>query len=452
MLLALFTAFPLLAKTNAEREMTAYPEKKCHMVMVSFTNKAGTPYSLQKPLRYISLRALQRRERQGLTVDSTDLPVSPVYLQQLQQEGITIVGTSKWNNAALVKGRNLQQLLRLGKLPFVASVKEMWTSPDSIPSRHPRENVHDEFREWNNVPGAYYGVGQEQISSLNGIHLHDKGFRGSGKVIAVVDGGFMNVDRIPAFEDAHILGTKDFVVGSRQNVYREIDHGTKVLSTMAMNKPEVFVGTAPDASYWLLRSEDTNGESLVEEFYWAEAVEFADSVGADVISSSLGYHDFDNKKLSHKRWELDGNTALISRTASLLADKGIVLVSSAGNDGMGVWKKIGFPADARDIITVGSISPNGQNAPFSSIGPTADGRIKPDVMAYGSPTAVVTGRGTILKDTGTSFSAPLVAGMVACLWQAHPKLTAKQIIDMVIKSGNNASTPDNIMGYGVPRF
>jgi subtilisin family serine protease len=191
---------------------------------------------------------------------------------------------------------------------------------------------------------------------------------------------------------------------------------------------------------------------MAEEDYWAAAVEFADSAGVDIINSSLGYHRFDDATQNYRYCDLDGNTAMISRTASMLARKGIILVNSAGNDGLGTWKKINVPADARDIITVGAVSANGDNAAFSAIGPTTDGRVKPDVMAMGSPTSVITGRGSISKDIGTSFSAPLVAGMIACLWQAFPDKTALQIIEMVRKGGNRADCPDNILGYGIPDF
>ena len=193
-------------------------------------------------------------------------------------------------------------------------------------------------------------------------------------------------------------------------------------------------------------------ESLAEEDYWAAAVEFADSVGVDVISSSLGYHSFDSKDDNYSYAHLDGHTALISKTASMLANKGIVLVNSAGNDGMGTWKKINVPADAYDILAVGAVTPDCRNAAFCSIGPTADGRVKPDVMALGSPTAVITGRGTIIKDIGTSFSTPVVSGLVACLWQACPSLTAKEIINLVRQCSDNTSSPDNIYGYGIPNF
>ena len=290
------------------------------------------------------------------------------------------------------------------------------------------------------------------MKSLNGIKMHEKGFRGKGMMIAVFDGGFMNADKIPALHNIQLAGVKDFVVPKSDNVFQEMEHGTMVLSTMASHSPNNYIGVAPEAQYLLVRCEDERTESLAEEDYWAEAAEYADSVGVDVINSSLGYHAFDDEKTNHTYSEQDGETALISHTASMCADKGIICVNSAGNDGMGTWKKINFPADAKDILTVGSINEQGMNAAFSAVGPTADGRIKPDVMAYGSPTSVITGRGSIINDNGTSFSSPLIAGMLACLWQALPRKTAKQIIKLVKLASNNQQHPDNVFGYGVPDF
>ena len=182
------------------------------------------------------------------------------------------------------------------------------------------------------------------------------------------------------------------------------------------------------------------------------AAEFADSIGADIISSSLGYNEYDGFPGYYHQRDLDGKTALISRTASMLAQKGIILVNSAGNSGMGPWKKIAFPADAKDILTVGALNTEKKNAPFSGVGPTQDGRVKPDVMALGSPASLISGRGTIVRDMGTSFSTPLVAGFVACLWQALPDKTALEIINLVRQTSNSYQQPDNIYGYGLPNF
>ena len=287
---------------------------------------------------------------------------------------------------------------------------------------------------------------------LAGQRLHNIGCKGKGITIAVLDGGFQNCDVIPAIQHINMVGFKDFVYPNSTHFYQETDHGTKVLSAMAANEPEVLVGTAPEARYWLLRCEDQQTEQPVEEDYWTMAAEFADSVGADIISSSLGYNEYDNNANYYHQHDLDGQTAFISHSASMLASKGIILVNSAGNSGMGPWKKISFPADANDIITVGALNPDKKNAPFSGVGPTQDGRVKPDVMALGSPANLISGRGSIVRDMGTSFSTPIVAGLVACLWQALPQKSATEIINLIRQTSSNNQKPDNIYGYGTPNF
>lgn len=442
----------LAAKAGLMDEMSriSYPGGKCYLYRIYLLDKKGTPYTLQHPEAYLSLRAVKRRARQHITVDSTDLPVSPVYISAIRKKGFQIVNESKWNNTVVVKVRSVKALRQMTQFPFVRKMIKVFSSPDSLDDRQ-RSSFHKQLTSLQHNSDSYYGVAAKQIVSLKGDSLHLAGYKGESMLIAVLDGGFMNVDCIPVMQSVKVAGTADFVWPPSQNIYKEMDHGTMVLSTMAVDVPRVYVGTAPKASYLLLRSEDERTESLVEEDHWVEAVEYADSAGVDVINSSLGYHEFDDEATSHKYCELDGNATLISHTASMLASKGIILVNSAGNDGMGSWKKINVPADAKNIITVGAITPARINSPFSSIGPTADGRIKPDVMAYGSP-AVVTGRGTIINDMGTSFSSPIVAGLVTCLWQAFPELTAYDIISLVIRSSDRYSSPNNIFGYGIPDF
>lgn len=429
-----------------------YPGGKTYMFRVTLKDKNGTPYSLSRPDRFLSAKSLARRRRQHLELDSTDLPVNPAYVDSVRAAGVDVVGHSKWNNTVLVRCHRPDVMRGVAMLGCVKDVRKVWTSPDSVSVSPPRARYHTEFNRWDTVAQTRYGVTREQVEMLGGVEMHRHRFTGHGITIAVLDGGFMNADLIPCMKDLRVLGWRDFVVPQSADVFKEIDHGTKVLSVIGVNEPNVFVGTAPGASFWLLRCEDNTSENVVEEDYWAAAAEFADSVGADVISSSLGFHSFDDPSCNYTLQQLDGRTAMISRTASMLAGKGIVLVNSAGNDGMASWKKINVPADAADILTVGAVTPDRRNAAFSSIGPTADGRVKPDVMALGSPTAVITGRGTIIKDVGTSFSAPLVAGMVACLWQALPDKTAEDIICLVRRYAGNYSTPDNIYGYGIPDF
>lgn len=441
-----------------------YPGGRFYIWRYTLKDKQGSPYSIEHPGKWLSHKSIERRKRQGLPIDSTDLPVSSKYLRIFEKTSSdiskevrkkstvwTIIGTSRWNNTILVHANDTTLLNRLANLDCVRKAEQVWISPDSI-NRFVKTKAHEAFHTWDSIKGVYYGNGKEQIEMLSGQKLHSIGYKGKGITIAVLDGGFQNSNVIPAFQHINISGTKDFVYPNSTHFFQETDHGTKVLSAMAANEPEVLVGTAPEARYWLLRCEDQQTEQPVEEDYWAMAAEFADSIGADIISSSLGYNAYDNNSNYYHQRDLDGQTSFISHTASMLAGKGIILVNSAGNSGMGPWKKIEFPADANDILTVGALNPEQKNAPFSGVGPTQDGRIKPDVMALGSPACLISGRGTIIRDMGTSFSTPIVTGLVACLWQALPQKTALEIIDLVRQTSSSHQKPDNIYGYGTPNF
>lgn len=439
-----------------------YPGGKHYMYRLTITDKQGSAFRLDRPQRWLSQKSLERRQRQHLPLDSTDLPVSTSYIKTIRaQRGIDIVGTSRWNNTVLIHTQDTAAVSCLRSMTFVSKAELVWLSPDSIEKAPKRDDYHVYFNPWDSLKHEAYGNGKEQIELLCGQRLHNIGLRGRGLTIAVLDGGFLNVNRIPAFSDIRIDGYRDFiwhhpqtVAATRGNeqIYYETDHGTRVLSALAANTPEVLVGTAPEARYWLLRCEDQQSEQPVEEDYWAMAAEMADSAGVDIINSSLGYNSFDAPHQNVELNELDGETTLISHTASLLAHKGIILVNSAGNTGMGPWKKICVPADAHQILTVGAVTPQGKNAPFSAVGPSQDGRVKPDVVAVGSPTALISGRGTIVREMGTSFSAPTVCGLVACLWQGLPGKTAIDIISLVRKTADNSQSPNNIFGYGMPNF
>ena len=441
-----------------------YPGGKCYIWRYTLEDKRESSYTLDRPQRWLSHKSIERRKKQGLPLDSTDLPVSTGYLKAIERMTYEanrnakrqavesmVIGTSRWNNTVLVRSADTTLLKTLGEQAYVKRSELVWTAPDSI-ERSIKTRANDYFNPWDSLKGSIYGHGREQIEMLSGQRLHNIGCRGKGITIAILDGGFMNCNQISAFQRGNIAGCKDFVYPNSPNFYQETDHGTKVLSTMAANEPEVLVGTAPEARYWLLRCEDQQTEQPVEEDYWAMAAEFADSLGADIISSSLGYTEYDNLPGYYHQYDLDGHTALISHTASMLAGKGIILVNSAGNSGMGPWKKITFPADAENTLTVGALNQQRVNAPFSGVGPTQDLRVKPDVMALGSPACLISGRGSVVRDMGTSFSTPIVAGLVACLWQALPNKTALQIIDLVRQNSSNHEKPDNIYGYGVPNF
>lgn len=450
MILFLFSTIHGIADSKGTR--IPYPGGKCFIYRYTLKDKQGSTYRLTHPTRWLSQKAVERRKRQGLALDTTDLPVSPKYIKQFESRQAQVIGTSRWLNTVLVRSADTTLLNRLSTLPCVEKAKCVWTAPDSIERGPVKTLYHEHFTHLDSTANEYYGAAKEQIESLRGQRLHDIDLRGQGMTIAVLDGGFQNVDRIPCFHNANIAGWHDFVFPNSPSIFHETDHGTKVLSTMAMNSQQVLVGTAPEARYWLLRCEDQQSEQEVEEDYWTMAAEFADSLGADIVNSSLGYNEFDHHHHDHKLQELDGRTAFISRAASMLAQKGIILVNSAGNSGMGPWKKINFPADAVDILSVGAMTHEQKNASFSSVGPTQDGRVKPDLLAQGSPAAVISGRGIVTRDMGTSFSTPIVAGLVACLWQGLREATALDIIRLVRESCNNYAQPDNIYGYGVPNF
>lgn len=429
----------------AANERKAFPGGPCHLYRLQLQDKAGSPYSLERPEEFLSMKSLERRRRQGLQLDSTDLPVSQRYLGELSQRGLRVVSKSKWNNTVVVALPQPDDLGQLRDIPFVTEVTHLFSAPDTV-----EVSQRDELMEQNleKVPVD----SRRQLTMLNLQRLHEAGYRGRGMTIAVLDGGFMNADRIPLLSNVRVVAHRDCVYPPSPEFFGELDHGTEVLSTMAMNRPDTMVGTAPEAQYILVRTEDGRSESLAEEDWWAAAAEYADSIGVDMLNSSLGYHHFDRSLGDHPYRELDGRTSICSRSASLLAGKGMILVASAGNEGLGSWKKINVPGDADNILTVGAVNEQCINTGFSSVGPSADGRVKPDIMAMGYHSAVVSGKGTLTTANGTSFSSPISCGAVACLWQSLPQLTAMQIIDLVRSSADRYEYPDNVFGYGIPDY
>ena len=410
---------------------------------ISLKDKAATDYSLQKPEMYVSKKSIERRKRQGLEIDSTDLPVCKKYVDAIRKKGVHVLVTGKWDNFVTVSCNDSMLIAEIAGLPFVRSTERVWRGVAK------RASERDSLINKPLRTDSLYGPAITQIKMSHADRLHEAGFKGQGMTIAVIDAGFHNVDKIEAMKNINILGTRDFV-NPEADIYAESSHGMSVLSCMAMNQPNVMIGTAPEASYWLLRSEDEYSENLVEQDYWAAAIEFADSVGVDLVNTSLGYYSFDDPTKNYRYRDLNGHYALMSREAAKAADKGIVVVCSAGNSGSGSWKKITPPGDAENVITVGAVNKYGVLAPFSSVGNTADGRVKPDVVAVGLGSDVMGTDGNLRHANGTSFSSPIMCGMVACLWQACPELTAKEIIELVRRSGDRAVFPDNIYGYGIP--
>lgn len=420
---------------------------------VQLKDKKGTPYLISQPEKFLSQRAIARRARQQIAIDETDLPVSPVYLDSLKKRGLEIHHTSKWLNGTTVKTADAALMQKIAALPFVASVQ--LTRPANVlksaKSKFDR-NVPDE-----NFDPADYGTAVGQLTQLNGEYLHNLGYRGKGIHVAVLDAGFLNVNQYAAFDSlrlkSRLLGTRDFV-NPKSNIYQENRHGMSVLSCMAGNLPGKLVGTAPDASYYLFRTEQDPSEYLVEEDNWVAAAELADSLGVDVINSSLGYTVFDDPAMNHTYADLNGKTTRVTQGANMAFRKGILVFSSAGNEGAvsNPWKRIVAPSDGENVIAVGAVDKNGARAYFSSYGPAYGGATKPNVAATGLATYVVTRDGTLGYDSGTSFSSPVLAGMAACLLQANPGAKAKQIKNAIEQSAHQYTKPDSLLGYGIPDF
>lgn len=416
--------------------------------LITFKDKINSPYSVAKPLEFLSQRSVNRRQKQNITVKTRDLPVNPSYISEITKTGAKIWYTSRWMNAALVQASeaNLQTVL---KLPFVKGL-EISQAIDDPSSRSKRRVSKFESANSNLIN---YGLSKTQNEMIGANIMHELGYKGEGMMIAVLDAGFNNADKVPAFkalfDEKRIVGTYDFVK-KETSVYEDDGHGTAVLSCMGAFLEGSMVGTAPKASYLLLRSEDAPSEYIIEEANWLFAAEYADSVGVDLINSSLGYTTFDDAKMDHTYTQLDGNTTIAARAADWAASVGIVCVVSAGNDGNGAWKYVSTPADADSVLTVGAVDANKLYARFSSQGIPTDIRIKPDVVAMGQSAAVIPPNGNVSTGSGTSFSSPILCGMVAGYWQANPTLTAMQVMENVRKSGSQASRPDKILGYGIP--
>ncbi|MCD8193574.1 MAG: S8 family serine peptidase [Tannerellaceae bacterium] len=420
-------------------------EQYCFRVYLK--DKGPTPYSTDKPEEFLSAHTIEKRIKRNIPVTTSDLPIVTAYLDSLQQTGATVVTQSKWLATVVVSAGDSLVADKLQELSIVDSVKWIWkgnTYPNSFWEREEEPLCPEVIPQTNE-----YGYGEAQIALLNGERLHTAGYKGKGMRIAVIDAGFMNVDRICAFSSTDLIGTKNIVTPER-SVFTEDDHGTKVLACLAANLPYKLVGTAPGASYLLIKSEDSRSEYPIEEDYWAAAVEYADSVGVDLITSSLGYFAYDAGELSYEPSALDGNTAQITRAARMAAEKGILVFSSAGNEGNGKWGKITFPADAEKILTVGAVTEDKTKSLFSSVGFTADYRVKPDVVALGTNAWVIDRMGQLRQANGTSFATPTLAGLAACLWEALPWLENHEIISLIKESASQYNNPDAELGYGIP--
>ena len=420
---------------------TLFAQDGAFRYFVSFKNKANTTFSLNTPEEFLSQKTINKRQLFAIPIDSTDLPVNIEYVTVLQSAGITIENKLKWFNGVVVS--TFDNLL-------VETLNHQFI--DTIIGFGSWQNSKIVGEKWNvNYDVLDYGDAYNQLEMLGGNKLHEKGFAGEGMTIAVIDAGFYKVDELEFFADIQnqILATYDFVDGN-SNVYDDHTHGMMVLSTMG-GKGEM-TGTAPEANYILLRTEDVFSENLIEEYMWVCAAEYADSAGADIINSSLGYTTFDDALQNHTYEDMDGETTPISIGAGIACSKGIIVVNSAGNSGSSSWHFIGAPADNFDVLSVGAVDENEEIASFSSYGPNADGALKPNVVAQGKNTVIISSSDTVRTGNGTSFSSPITAGMVACIWGAQPNQTPAAVKGAIYKSADRYLNPDDQFGYGIPNY
>lgn len=426
---------------------------------VSFTQK-DTSFSLNNPQQFLSEKAIQRRQKFQIPITETDLPVSESYLSLLKAKGFVVLAKSKWLNGAAVVIPNRTDIDTLNKFSFVHKTISLgkYTPPQQVKKRIVQPNEFFKIQEAKqnphkkNTDTSFYGKSFNQVSMLQTQRLHEQGFKGEGVDIAVIDAGFNNADTLPVFKqlrNEHRMKTTYDFVQQNKEVFEDDDHGLAVLSCMAGYLPNEFVGTAPMANYYLLRSENAQTEMPIEEVYWIAAIEYADSVGVDLVNSSLGYNEFDDITQNHTAKDLDGKTTMISKGAAMAVQKGMVVVVSAGNEGDDDWKFISVPADVEEVITVGGVDASRFFVGFSSIGPS-NKRIKPDVMAQGDNVWVASTHGVFYQGDGTSYSSPIMAGSIACLMQAHPSTTPAQLMNVLHQSSSLYYHPDRFFGYGIP--
>ena len=424
---------------------------------VKFKDKAGSPYSISNPSAFLSAKSIARRTAHNINVDLTDIPVNQTYISAINATGAQVFETSKWLNAAIVFVTNASQLTAINSLTCVLNSSQVGRHGNTHINKtnETTEPVTSTYKSTKQITSYNYGPSLTQASQIGADCMHALGFRGQNMTIAIIDDGFSQADINPVFDslrnEGRILGTRDYVMGNTA-VYEDDSHGAMVLSIIAGNSPGNLIGTGPKAQFWLLRSEDVSSEKLIEECNWVVAAEFADSVGADITTTSLGYTTFDNTADNHVYADLNGHTSVASIAATMAARKGLFVLNAAGNEGGGSWMYIGVPADADSICTVGSVNSSGVHSNFSSIGPTADGRIKPDLSTMGEGTYVCQPGYNFTAGNGTSFATPVLAGAVACLWQAHPTQTNMEILQAIKATATQSTTPNNNYGWGIPNM
>jgi serine protease AprX len=437
----------LLANFSGGIILSAQGTTYNYFYRVYFKDKGDLNPNNFSPDELLSQRAIDRRYKTGISVPViSDLPVNSEYINQVISKGFFLHCTSKWMNSGLFKTQNQVDINPILNLPFVKDVKIVKT-----PSG---KSIYSEKLNFS-MKMADFQPFDRPLTMLNGQFLHDSGYDGTGILVAILDGGFQKADIISSLIDLRsrngIKGTRDFI-SNTDLVYSYHYHGTAVLSVLAGKIPGIIEGTAPGADFWLLRTEDVSSEFPVEEDFWAAGAEFADSIGADIISSSLGYFNFDDPSMNYKFSDMDGNTTFVTQVADFAASKGILIVNSAGNERTSSWKRIIAPSDGISVVAAGAVDGSDSISTFSSAGPSADGRIKPDNVAQGVSVTIQILETSVGVANGTSFSCPVLSGMCACVMEAVPKAIYTDIIDALHKNGDRYNIPDSLYGYGIPNM
>ncbi len=429
---------------------------------IAFTDKNNNGYSVDQPEAFLSKRALEKRKRFHIEITTQDLPLTKSYVNELlsMDTSMRLLSQSKWLNGISVYSQDENLIKKLENIPFVRyaektiQLKQPELACDSIYRRVSSRSLASALSK-PSMPESLdlaYGKAEDQIKINRGHWLHRIGYLGESVQMGIFDGGFHNVDSIRHLEvlrnENRLLCVRNFVK-SCEDPLRHHSHGTYVLSCIAADVPGELVGTAPKVSVCLALTEDGSSEHKIEEDNWVAALEWADSLGCDIINSSLGYTQFDDSTQRRTAADLTGQVSRASQAASIAASKGIIVCNSAGNAGRGPWFFIGCPADAKDIIAVGAVDRERNKTTFSSMGPSADGRVKPDACALGKGVYVANPYAKTTLADGTSFSSPLLAGMMACLWQAFPEKSSFEVMEAVRKSGSIAHAPDSLLGYGI---
>lgn len=430
--------------------------------VIQFKNKGSNSFTLANPIAYLSQKAIDRRTAYNIAIDSFDLPITQRYIDSIRLAGnVTILNKSKWLNQISIFTTDASALTKINALPFVVSVKTIASrTANNIKERE------EKFKKANTITPIYsnarntatqdffnYGNTLNEIQLHNGQFLHNIGLRGQNMVIAVLDAGFFQYKTLSSFDSMNlnnqVLQTWDFVA-NETSVVEDNSHGMSCLSAITGNIPGSFVGTSPKANVVLYRTEDVVSEYPIEEFNWVCGLEKADSIGAQIASTSLGYTTFDNGDMDHEYANMNGRTTTAAKGGTIAHRKGLLLFSANGNDGNSGWKFLSTPADIDSTIAVGAVNATGNVGSFSSYGPSADGRIKPDAAAVGVSAFVQNTNNTVGAGNGTSYACPKLAGLGTCLWQGFPEFNNYTIREAIIKSGSIFNNPNDRIGYGIP--